>query len=167
MSWWVRVTVCTLNIHIFTGGFPCGNSKVKRLASRHFGRGGSWVLTLLILCFSLSQPWGGRGSYTEFSIFFQVVFLPDSFCYLSAALMKMAWCLDFLPFHPLICLISDQLLTPCSGREQCCCFVLEADNYLFAPSQNLWSPHSWKSCCKLKAHMPLRQMSFCQDPIPL
>ena len=86
---------------------------------------------------------------------------------LFAALMKMAWSLDFLPFHLLICLISDQLLTPCSGREQCCCFVLEADNYLFAPSQNLWSPHSWKSCCKLKAHMPLRQMSFCQDPIPL
>uniref|UniRef100_A0A8C0AEN3 Ig-like domain-containing protein n=1 Tax=Bos mutus grunniens TaxID=30521 RepID=A0A8C0AEN3_BOSMU len=29
--------------------------------------------------------------------------------------MKMAWCLDFLPFHLLICLISDQLLTPCSA----------------------------------------------------
>ncbi|KAB0360947.1 hypothetical protein FD754_005103 [Muntiacus muntjak] len=30
--------------------------------------------------------------------------------------MKMAWSLDFLPFHLLICLISDQLLTPCSAQ---------------------------------------------------
>lgn len=111
--------------------------KVKRLPSRHFGRGGSSVLTLLILCFSLSRPWGGGGSHTEFSIFFQVVFLPDSGISLFAALMKMAWSLDFLPFHLLIYLISDQLLIPCSGRKQCCFFVLEADNYLLAPSQNL------------------------------
>ncbi|XP_065767975.1 butyrophilin subfamily 3 member A3 isoform X2 [Muntiacus reevesi] len=34
----------------------------------------------------------------------------------SSALMKMAWSLDFLPFHLLICLISDQLLTPCSAQ---------------------------------------------------
>ncbi|XP_055262919.1 butyrophilin subfamily 3 member A3 isoform X4 [Moschus berezovskii] len=30
--------------------------------------------------------------------------------------MKMAWSLEFLPFHLLICLISDQLLTPCSAQ---------------------------------------------------
>nr|XP_020770832.1 LOW QUALITY PROTEIN: butyrophilin subfamily 3 member A1-like [Odocoileus virginianus texanus] len=35
---------------------------------------------------------------------------------LPRALMKMAWPLDFLPFHLLICLISDQLLTPCSAQ---------------------------------------------------
>ncbi|XP_055262916.1 butyrophilin subfamily 3 member A3 isoform X1 [Moschus berezovskii] len=35
---------------------------------------------------------------------------------LSEALMKMAWSLEFLPFHLLICLISDQLLTPCSAQ---------------------------------------------------
>ena len=57
--------------------------KVKRLPSIHVGRGGSSVLTLLSLCFSLSRPWGGGGSHTEFSIFFQVVFLPDSFWHLS------------------------------------------------------------------------------------
>ncbi|XP_055262917.1 butyrophilin subfamily 3 member A3 isoform X2 [Moschus berezovskii] len=35
---------------------------------------------------------------------------------LPRALMKMAWSLEFLPFHLLICLISDQLLTPCSAQ---------------------------------------------------
>ncbi|KAM9739938.1 butyrophilin subfamily 3 member A3 isoform 2-T2 [Dama dama] len=35
---------------------------------------------------------------------------------LPRALMKMAWSLDFLPFHLLIYLISDQLLTPCSAQ---------------------------------------------------
>ncbi|XP_043306681.1 LOW QUALITY PROTEIN: butyrophilin subfamily 3 member A3 [Cervus canadensis] len=34
----------------------------------------------------------------------------------SPALMKMAWSLDFLPFHLLIYLISDQLLIPCSAQ---------------------------------------------------